>query len=109
MRTKCLHIDESNSDFVGYSIGKKRNSNSEEIVRKMKFMLSAVETDLTFLQHYCLTEYYLKGVKQKEIAKALGLSISTVSRHISAGTKKLKVATKYYPFSASADSLDKVS
>ena len=76
----------------------------------MKFMLSAVETDLTDLQYYCLTEYYLKGVKQKEIAKALGLCKSTVSRHISAGAKKLKVATKYYPdLPEDAQILDKAS
>ena len=77
--------------------------------RRSSARSNSYETDLTPLQHYCLTEYYLKGVKQKEIANALGLSTSTVSRHIAAGTKKLKVATKYYPFSASADSLDKVS
>ena len=109
MRIERLHINENNSDYVSYCTVIDRKSNREEIERKIKFILSAVETDLTPLQHYCLTEYYLKGVKQKEIAKALGLSTSTVSRHIAAGTKKLKVATKYYPFSASADSLDKVS
>ena len=109
MRIERLHINENNSDYVSYCTVKDRKSNREEIERKIKFILCAVETDLTPLQHYCLTEYYLKGVKQKEIAKSLGLSTSTVSRHISAGTKKLKIATKYYPFSASADSLDKVS
>ena len=51
---------------------------------------------LTPMQRYCITEYHLNGVKQKDIAKKLGVNSSTVSRHIAAATKKLKKATLFY-------------
>lgn len=42
---------------------------------------------------------YLQNMKQKEVAKELGLSTSVVSRYIKAGLKKLRdVSELYVPY-----------
>ena len=63
----------------------------------MKRILSrAIRHELTDRQRDCLVMYYLDGMKMKDIARSLCLSKSTVSRHISAATLKLRKVAGYY-------------
>lgn len=72
------------------------NTNKEER-RKMKIILSkALLQELTELQRFCLTEYYLKGRKKKDIASDLSVHPSTVTRHIHRAEHKLKHIASYY-------------
>ena len=59
-------------------------------------MLRAINGGLTEMQKYCMTEHCIKGRKQIDIAEELGLNRATVSRHISAGKKKLKKIAQFY-------------
>lgn len=56
----------------------------------------AIRHELTDRQRECLTMYYLEGIKMKDIAEKLALSKSTVSRHISTATHKLRHIASYY-------------
>lgn len=63
----------------------------------MKRILSrAIRHELTDRQRQCLTMYYLDGIRMKDIAGTLGLSASTVTRHIAAATRKLRKIADYY-------------
>ena len=58
-------------EFAYLDYTRSDNTNREER-RKMKIILSkAVLEELTELQRICLTEYYLKGRKKKDIAKQI--------------------------------------
>lgn len=97
MRTEIIHLSDDNENICGFAGESLRGSNRSEIRRKKRFILKAIKYGLTPQQQYCLTEYWLHGKKQKDIAAQLGLSNSTVSRHISAAIRKLKAAARYYP------------
>ena len=72
------------------------NTNKDER-RKMKIILSkALLEELTELQRFCLTEYYIKGRKKKDIAADLSVHPSTVTRHIHSAERKLRHIASYY-------------
>lgn len=97
MRTRLIHINERNENYVGFQqYNKDRNTNAASINRMKRILAKAIESELTPLQKHCFTEHFLNGKKQKEIAEQLGLNCSTVSRHIAAGKKKLKTIANYY-------------
>ena len=96
MRAQQFRLNVKNQDFFNYYIHNKGSSNSDEIARKNEFLTEAIIEDLTPMQRYCLTEYHLNGVKQKDIAAKLGINSSTVSRHIAAATKKLRRTARLY-------------
>ena len=66
------------------------------------FLTNVLENELTERQRICASDFWLNGKKQKEIARELGLSQSTVCRHIAAAKRKLRHAAKYSPATASA-------
>ena len=83
-------------EFAYLDYTRSDNTNREER-RKMKIILSkAVLEELTELQRICLTEYYLKGRKKKDIAKELSVHPSTVTRHIHRAEEKLRHIASYY-------------
>ena len=57
----------------------------------------------------CITGVFFDGKAQKEIAIELGLSRSTVSRHIKAGLQKLRdVADLYVPYEEDYDEIEEM-
>lgn len=97
MRTPVLHINNENLEYYSFlRVNEGGSTNRAELEHKKEFLVKAMEAELTDLQRYCLTQYFLEGRLQKEIAAQLGLHCSTVSRHISAGLKKLKGVSRYY-------------
>lgn len=97
MKAELQYFNSVNEKYFDYSVYKQNGAtNTREIEKMKKFVAGAIKNNLTPLQQFCVTEHYIKGRKQKEIAEQLGLSRSTVSRHVSAGTKKLKLAAEYF-------------
>ena len=97
MRTQIIHINSENENYCGL-VTELRNggTNKQDRARMKEFVKKAMTQELTDLQKYCISEYYIKGKREKDIAEQLGLHKSTVSRHISAGMKKLKNTANYY-------------
>lgn len=63
----------------------------EDIDEMKRLLGSAMDKTLTERQRKCLSMYYFDELRMEEIAKRLGISKSTVSRHITAAKKKLDV------------------
>ena len=96
MRHDRLYIDEDNSDLIAYHLYLKGASNRPERERMKRILMRAIRCELTERQRSCLVKHYLEGMKMKDIAKDMGLSKSTVSRHISAAEHKLRKVASYY-------------
>ncbi len=86
-------MDKDNEDNFQYQYLKQETQTSAE---KNKLMAAFLR------QRICASDFWLNGKKQKEIARELGLSQSTVCRHIAAAKRKLRHAAKYSPATASA-------
>lgn len=96
MRHERVYLDERNTGPISYYLSDRGCDNRAEIARMKRILMRAVRYELTDRQRNCLTMYYLDGMKMVEIARALNLSKSTVSRHISCATKKLRRIAGYY-------------
>ena len=100
MRTEKVFFDPLNAgqdNILSYKYWEsKGNSNTKEIRRMIKFIKNAMNKVLTPSQNACITMSYLQNMTGKEIAIELGLSESTVSRHIKAGLKRLKDVSELY-------------
>ena len=60
--------------------------------RRQKIMLRALRQWATKRQRECLYLYYGRGLSQQEIAKLLGVNVSTVSRNIRNGERHVDEA-----------------
>ena len=98
MIPQVLHLTEENDNYFNYlaqtnaaelADRRSRNNRLKRITRLM------MDTELTDRQRYCIIEHLMYGRKQKDIAREMDLSESTVSRHIAAGKKKLQRAAGY--------------
>ena len=97
MRTQLIHINSENENYCGLVSELRRGSSNKEDRAQMKeFLKKAMIQELTEKQKNCITEHYINGRREKDIAEQLGLHKSTVSRHISAGMKKLQNTANYY-------------
>ena len=70
-------------------------TNQKQIECMKSALLKAIKTELTEKQQYILTEYYFENRSMTDIAKELGITKSTVSRHISRSKERLKTSLRY--------------
>ena len=81
--------------------------NSREIRRMAKFLVDAMDKRLTERQKTCITMVFFDGKKQTEVAEIIGVSKSTVSRHIKAGLQKLRNVSEFYvPYEEDCDEIE---
>ncbi len=96
MRRERVYMSDENSDYIAFQLYNRGSTNRPERERMKKILTRAIRHGLTDRQRYCITRYYLEGTQMKDIAKELGLSKSTVSRHIKAATLKLRKVASFY-------------
>ena len=96
MRHERVFLDDQNSQLISYHLSEHGADNRPQLERMKRILLRAIRYELTGRQRECLTLYYLEGMKMKDIARELSLSKSTVSRHISSASLKLRRIAKYY-------------
>ena len=101
---------ESNDNVLSYEYWRTHGrDNSKETRRLIKFLVNAMDKCLTDQQKTCITSVFFDGKQQKEVAIELGLSRSTVSRHIKAGLQKLRdVADLYVPYEEDYDEIEEM-
>lgn len=97
MKTEIIHFTNSNTNRILFTNHLSNGFTNAESRNQMKKILSkAIYSELTEKQRICIVEHYLYRKKEKDIALELGVNISTVSRHINAGKKKLRNIAQYY-------------
>ena len=100
MRPAVIHervyLDDRNTPLISYYLSHGGADNRPQRERMKRLLIRAIKHELTDRQRECLTMYYLDGMKMKDIARSLGLSNSTVSRHISSASRKLRRIAEYY-------------
>jgi RNA polymerase sigma factor (sigma-70 family) len=63
--------------------------------RLSKNLSMAIQSELTERQRQMVHMYYIRQMRMQDIAEALGVSVSTVSRTIGRGRTRLKRCLKY--------------
>lgn len=91
-----MFLDDKNEPLVSFYLYNQGSDNRSERERMKRILNRAIRHELTDRQRDCVVKYYLEGMKMTEIARSLDLSKSTVSRHISAATRKLRNVASYY-------------
>lgn len=66
--------------------------NRESRASKLRLLYRLIDRILTERQRFCITAYYGEGRTQAEIAQELSINVSSVSRHIKAGRRRLQTA-----------------
>lgn len=95
------------SDFLGEAefcadkkiaalIGDEESSNSEKHRLMLKIMRNIIENELSGRQRQMIGLYYFEKMNIPEIAAALGVNRSTVSRTISRGRRNIMEKMKYF-------------
>ena len=96
MRHERVYLDDKNIPLISYYLSQSGADNRGERERMRRILIRAIRYELTDRQRDCLTMHYLEGMKMKDIAAALCLSKSTVSRHIAFAERKLRRIAGYY-------------
>lgn len=96
MRHDRIRISDRNKQLIAYSMFCSQGTNRADIERMKRILYQAIERELTDRQRMCLVMYFLEGKKMKDIGAQLGLSKSTVSRHIKAAETRLRRIAQYY-------------
>lgn len=96
MRHERVFLSDTNSDYIAYLLYNHGSTNRPERERMKKILMRAIRHELTDRQRSCLLMHYLEGMMLKDIAAAMNLSTSTVSRHIAAALRKLRKVASYY-------------
>lgn len=69
------------------------NSRSMSILKRN--LRRAINEELTEKQREAMRLYYIEQIKMSDIAKILGVNVSTVSRNIKRGRTRLKKCLRY--------------
>ena len=96
MRRERVYLDDKNTALISYYLASHGSDNRSQRERMKRILMRAIRQELTDRQRECLTLYYLEGMKMKDIARSLCLSLSTVSRHIHSAERKLRHIAGYY-------------
>lgn len=96
MRRERMFLNDENSDIIAYALYRHGSTNRAERERMKQILVRAIRHELTDRQRECVTRYYLEGMKMKDIARVMGLSRSTVTRHIQSAIRKLRKVASYY-------------
>ena len=96
MRTKVLHFSDLNINLLSSlngQIDSKPTGNKEKLLRVLR---RSMDGGLTDLQRFCVEEHFINNRRQYQIAAELGVTPSTVNRHIKRAVEKLKIIASYY-------------
>lgn len=87
-------------DYLNFQYFENESLSNEYYQNKTKELSKLVNkvivTELTEKQRECVMLVKSKGMKQKDVASQLGVSKSTVSRHLKAAQNKFERAYEYF-------------
>ncbi len=83
---------ESILDGSGQETG---STNRRDLAAAKAVLRAALERELTDRQKECVRLYFFQGLTEEEAGRLLGVSKSTVCRHLQKAKKRLKRAVSY--------------
>ena len=89
MKTEILHLSDDNINILSNLYGQSNNKSIRNKDKLLRVLHRSMDGGLTELQRFCVEEYYINN-------RRLGVSPSTVCRHINRALKKLKIIASYY-------------
>ncbi len=95
MMSRCRFSLDVFGDHIPSNVIMGYETNHRQIELMSKALKKAIRSELTERQQYILTEYYFNERSMTDIANELGITKSTVSRHISRSKERLKQSLKY--------------
>ena len=93
--TRPQYKKEANPDYIQYIRSMYGEDNSAEHARTLRALRDALKTELTPRQMQITVMYYIDGMKQHEVAEALGINKSTVCRTLARSKAKLRKCLRY--------------
>ncbi|MDR1627343.1 MAG: sigma-70 family RNA polymerase sigma factor [Oscillospiraceae bacterium] len=99
MRNKMLSLDNFTESVASVDEFKKilsAQTTDTEHKKMVKSLKNIINGELTAKQKQCIALYYGDMKKMSEIAKELGIGISSVSRHIKKAKQKVQKTMTYY-------------
>lgn len=97
MGNKHLSLNNFTESLIGISnYQKDMFSKNSEYKKMLEVLVKAIDGELTKKQKECVLLYYGRQLKLKEISSKLGISESTVSRHLKKSRARLARVLKYY-------------
>ncbi len=98
MRKKVLSLDSlTESLFSTHTYNQNLFDEEDEKYNKMiQSLKNILDGELTERQKICVLMYYGETMKMKDIAKKLGIGISSVSRHIKKAKNRVAKTMNYY-------------
>lgn len=97
MRTEILSL-ELMMPYVGDTSSVKASDNRHLLRKAALVTQAAVETELTEKQQLCVKRHFYDGVSVTSLAEELGVSKSTVSRHLSRAKLRIEKCVRYACF-----------
>ncbi|WP_099204699.1 RNA polymerase sigma factor [Scatolibacter rhodanostii] len=92
MKTRLLSFDELTNHLSNEG---KASDNQVQIQRMTSAMQWAIKNELTDRQKTCISLYFFEQKSIPQIAKALSLNKSTISRHLTKGKKAIQKVVSY--------------
>lgn len=98
MRIKPLSMDSFTETMASINYYNNESDGSDDVKhRKMLCLLrNIMNGELTEKQKRCVFLYYGEMMKMKDVADEMGISVSSVSRHIKKARTRIEKTMKYY-------------
>ena len=93
MKKRSYGAREDNFISIQNYFATRNNSDWRNAMKR--YVVTALDVELTPRQKMCITEHYFYAISMTDIARRHNLSVSTVSFHIKQGIKKIKRHTVY--------------
>ena len=94
MRTRTLSYDRMQA-VLGREDRREQSTNSADLRAASAVLRTAMELELTGRQRECVRLYYYENRTMEQIGAVLGISKSTVCRHLQKAKRRLEKAVSY--------------
>ncbi len=94
METRLLSYDRM-ENLLGRQDRQEESTNRGNLLAAKAVLREAIGQELTGRQKECVLLYFFEGLTEEEAGKRLGVSKSTVCRHLQRAKRRLKRAVMY--------------
>lgn len=83
-------------DSIGYDVAQSAGDEPDaRRLYRLRLIRRIAEGELTLRQQQCFELYFQEGMCERDIAQAIGVSVPTVSRHLSRAIRRIRRILRY--------------